>query len=270
MNEPISLSCPDWAIRLHSLADDALDPETTLAMERHIDGCDACRTALTEIQTMKRRIKQDEVRWAAPDALRTSIASAVALEHSQAVKVAPQPTGVSGPTLLTRVWQLVGRWGAAPSMAALGFAIILTFNPVRDGGLQQEVLASHIRSMLANHLVDLQTSDQHTVRPWFNGKVDFSPPVVDLADQGFPLVGGRVDYLGGRVVAALVYRRNDHIVNLFVWPNHGPVQPLRTSTLDGYSFARWSAGGLLFWSVSDASATDMSAFHKLYSARTGF
>jgi anti-sigma factor RsiW len=121
--------------------------------------------------------------------------------------------------------------------------------------------------MLASHLTDVETSDQHTVKPWFNGRIDFSPPVVDLAPQGFPLVGGRVDYIGGRVVAALVYRRHGHIINLFVWPG-SPASQL-TAAREGYNLDEWSADGLSFWAISDVSAADLAAFRDNFSKQAG-
>jgi anti-sigma factor RsiW len=133
--------------------------------------------------------------------------------------------------------------------------------------IQNEIVASHVRSMLASHLTDVETSDQHTVKPWFNGRIDFSPPVVDLAPQGFPLVGGRVDYIGGRVVAALVYRRHGHIINLFVWPGSPASQ--RAATHEGYNLDEWSADGLSFWAISDVSAADLAAFRDNFSKQAG-
>jgi anti-sigma factor RsiW len=118
--------------------------------------------------------------------------------------------------------------------------------------------------------VDVQTSDRHTVKPWFNGKIDFAPPVVDLAPQGFPLVGGRLDYLDGRVVAALVYRRNKHVINLFVRPE--PKRLLRPGfgrPHDGYNLVRWTQGGLEFWAVSDVEPGDLRAFRDAFRAQTG-
>ncbi|MDI1266761.1 MAG: anti-sigma factor, partial [bacterium] len=115
------------------------------------------------------------------------------------------------------------------------------------------------------------TSDQHTVKPWFNGKIDFSPPVVDLAREGFPLVGGRVDYIGGRVVAALVYKRQSHVINLFVWPaaTGSTAAALRPVTSrDGYNIENWNAAGLHFWAVSDVNADDISRFRNAFTHRT--
>jgi anti-sigma factor RsiW len=132
--------------------------------------------------------------------------------------------------------------------------------------LAQEVVSSHIRSMMLNHLVDVPSSDQHTVKPWFNGKLDFAPDVKDFADQGFPLVGGRLDYIDNRTVAALIYQRRKHAINLFIWPapevNNQPAQQL---SVNGYNIIHWTRSGTRYWAVSDVNSADLSEFAKLVS-----
>src|SRR4051794_94884 len=133
----------------------------------------------------------------------------------------------------------------------------------QQDALAQQLVASHVRSMLADHLTDVASSDQHTVKPWFGGKLDLSPPVVDLTTQGFPLVGGRLDYLERRPVAALVYRRNQHVINLFVWPQRAGVLPVGGPTeLQGYNIRHWQEGDLTFWAVSDVNADDLVTFER--------
>lgn len=265
MSQAAAEACHDWADRLHSFADGELDSLHSREVERHLETCAACRAALAQIQTVRQRLGGAGLRWALPDAGRAAVMAALAQEQGTAKL--RHPAEVS---LLDRGWDYLRRWGAVPSFVALAAVVMLTFNPLRGDDLQDEILSSHIRSMLASHLVDVETSDRHTVRPWFNGKIDFSPPVVDLVAQGFPLVGGRVDYFGGRVVAALVYRRNNHVLNLFISPNSERFAHPVASTLDGYNFAKWSAGGLTFWAVSDATASEVSDFHALFSANTGY
>jgi anti-sigma factor RsiW len=138
--------------------------------------------------------------------------------------------------------------------------------PAPGPSLEDQLVSSHVHSMLANHLTDVLTSDQHTVKPWFNGKIDFSPPVVDLKDKGFPLVGGRVDYLNGRVVATLIYRRSGHVINLFIWPSNGT--PVPASERDGYNLENWTQAGLDFWAVSDTSPGELKKFQQDFSEAT--
>jgi len=158
----------------------------------------------------------------------------------------------------------LGRWIAAGSALALAASLTLFVAvPLRGPDLENELVSGHVRSLLADHLTDIKTSDQHVVKPWFAGKLDFSPPVVDLASSGFPLVGGRLEYLSGRVMAALVFRRGEHSINLFIAPgaNKGPTAP-RSDTLsrDGYHILHWTAGGMNFWAVSDLNAAELHEF----------
>jgi anti-sigma factor RsiW len=131
-----------------------------------------------------------------------------------------------------------------------------------DKGLEDQVISSHVRALITGHTTDVVSTDRHTVKPWFNGRIDFSPPVNDLAQQGFPLVGGRVDYLDGRSVAALVYQRRKHVIDLFIWPMTSG-EASGNESLKGYNVIRWSNGGMYFVAVSDLNKMELEQFKNL-------
>jgi anti-sigma factor RsiW len=132
-------------------------------------------------------------------------------------------------------------------------------------GLEQQLISSHVRSLQPGHLTDVQTTNQHIVKPWFNGRIDFAPPVPELADQGFPLAGGRLDSIDGKTVAAIVYHRRLHTVNLFVWP--GAAGHDGTSTEEGFAVAEWGDKGLRFAAVSDIAPDELAQFEQVFRAR---
>ena len=152
--------------------------------------------------------------------------------------------------------------------AAIIFAAIVAFNfvprlqrPGADEFLATQLIASHVRSLMANHLTDVPSSDQHTVKPWLDAKLDFAAPVVDLAAQGFPLLGGRLDYLDNHSVAALVYQRRKHFINLFVWPTTpADSKPRKMVTRQGYHLLHWVDDDFTYWAVSDVNVEDLQTF----------
>lgn len=249
-------ACADKQTLIHGLLDGELDAANALAAEAHIKLCPGCAAELARLESLRRLIRAPGVAHRAPESLRARLLA----QSSPEPEAAPVP-GRSRPR-----WRA---WAAGGVGAAVAASLALLVLPPQIGklgeiGLQDQVVSSHVRSLLANHLMDVATSDRHTVKPWFNGKIDFAPPVRDLASQGFPLAGGRLDYLHDRVVAALVYRRRLHVINLFVWPAKSGEAPAGTARHEGYSIAWWTKGGLEFWAVSDIDPGDLEAFRQAF------
>ncbi|MDB5680099.1 anti-sigma factor [Sphingomonas bacterium] len=240
-------ACADKEMMLHALLDDELDAANAAAVEAHLRGCAGCAAAFEQLRAMRGTLSDDAFRYTAPAALRDRIEAAL-----------PPPARANP-------WPARLGWasGGAGAAIAASLALMLTTAQPAATGLEQQLVASHVRSLLADHLVDIPTSDRHVVKPWFNGKIDFSPPTPDLTPQGFPLVGGRLDYVGGRTVAAVVYRRRLHTINLFVWPVGTLVEPVATAG-DGYNLIHWRQGDLDFWAVSDVAVGDLVQFREAF------
>jgi len=247
MSEP----CPDKELLLHALADGELDAKSALEVEAHVAGCQGCAAELAAIREVKQALAEAPVRYVAPASLYDRLDAALADE-------ARPPRRRRGGI---ETWALGGSITALAAGLAL-FALVPT-----GASLESQLVDAQTRSLQAQHLVDVATSDRHTVKPWFNGKVDFAPPVVDLAPQGYPLVGGRLDHLAGHDAAAIVFRRRAHVINLFVWKGEGPTTPTLEHR-EGYSLVHWSRGGLTYWAVSDVDPPDLLAFQKAYAAAT--
>lgn len=246
-------ACPDNELLLHALADNELDAGNAAALEAHVAGCTECAAELAAIREVKRRLAAAPLAYEAPPSLHARLDAALA------EAAAPLPR--RRPLMAATPWLGGGAIGAIAASLAL-----LMLAPT-SSGLEGQLVDAQARSLEAQHLVDVQTSDRHTVKPWFNGKVDFAPPVVDLAAQGYPLVGGRLDRVDGRRVAALVFHRRVHTINLFIWPGEAPA----TASLErrqGYSLVRWGHGGLVFWAVSDIDPADLTGFQKAFAAAT--
>lgn len=253
--------CPDRELMLQALVDGELDAANALAVESHLKTCQGCQAWFRTLQAMRERLAEPELSPPAPESLRLRVEDMIARESR------PR-TASRGPV---RRWlgRLSGGWSAAGAMAAVAASLMVV--QMSPPSLESQLVASHVRSLLANHLIDVATSDRHVVKPWFNGKIDFAPPVVDLADQGFPLVGGRLDYADNREVAALVYKRRLHTINLFVLPARSrPVawRPFQSHPATSYSVVHWSRGALECWAVSDLDRADLEHFHQLFVARS--
>jgi anti-sigma factor RsiW len=239
--------------------DGELDLVRTIEMETHLKDCPACAQKLENQQEMRDAMRRCSLAYAAPAVLRDRIQSS--LRASIGVEV--QGRRIKWPSL--RIWQWAGAVAVLALFSLSGWQLTARLRaPSSDQRIAGEVFSSHVRSLEANHLMDVVSTDQHTVKPWFDAKLDFSPPVEDLASEGFPLVGGRLDYLEGREVAALIYQRREHFINVFVWPNptgSNSTQPIQSR--QGYHIVRWARGGFQCWAVSDVAASDFADFVRL-------
>ena len=261
-------ACPDREAMLQALLDGELDAANALPVEAHLATCQDCAAHYATMQALRERLATPGIAPEAPARLRENIEAMIAAESRSRFRLRDGARDA-----VRRGWSgLAAGWASAGAMAAVAASLFVVQLQAGGPALEDQLVADHVRSTLANHLIDVATSDRHVVKPWFNGKIDFAPPVMDLVDQGFPLVGGRLDYADNRVVAAVVYRRRAHTINLFVLPAR--TEPWRLGWRPGgaaktsYSVVHWTRGGLDFWAVSDLEAGELEQFHKDFAARS--
>jgi anti-sigma factor RsiW len=251
------MTCEEAALLLDAFVDRELDAGHTRAVESHLRDCPRCAARVRELRTMHRALAAPALRYEAPASLRSRIDS-----------VLPKP---STPHVTTSRRGLLQGFamGSVFSAAAATGLVLLVGRPSEHRDMLADVVGAHLRSMQADHLTDVLSTDQHTVKPWFNGRLDVAPPVVDLTAQGFTLLGGRLDYFD-RPVAAIVYRRRVHVINLFVTPRRESAGASKME-LQGFNVVRWSWSDLDFWVVSDINAEELQEFEDKYLAalRTG-
>lgn len=250
-----SLTCDTARRLLDPSLDGELEPTTQLAFDAHLAACAACREARAGRLALIEGVKSQARRHTAPDGLRQRLALQLA--------AAALPPSIALPSR-RHAWLSGGAW--ASSVAALAASLMLFLaTPGQQDNLDRDLLNAHLRSLVPDHLTDVQSTDQHTVKPWFNGRLPLSPPVPNLAGDGFPLVGGRLDYLDQRPAAALVYRHARHIINLFVWPAAGTAaQPPHLDSRNGYNLLQWSKDGMAYAAVSDLNRPELEGFQRLW------
>jgi len=254
------MNCSEAEVLIHALIDGELDAGHAREVETHVAGCADCSKKLADFRTMRQSMAAADVKDRAPDSLRARIETA--LPAPAAGRPASGSVVEFSPRRFNRRF-FVGGFAVGTALSGV-IAATLVLGVLRDDQAQRltgEVVSAHLRSLQPGHLTDVETSDQHTVKPWFNGKLDVAPPVVDLTAEGFTLIGGRLDDINGETAAAIVYRRRNHIINLFVAENLGAKHAAAAAaTRHGFNVRHFSEGGLDFWAVSDINATELDEF----------
>ena len=247
--------------------DEELSLSESLEFERHLASCERCKRAYEQQRQVSAQLRQNDLRMEAPPELAKRIRAALPVQRSLWQRLGERLGGFSGFGGPGRTGGLGGTLGWAPvgamvvSLVALSWSAGLYLSlPSGDTHLTQELVDSHVRSLQFDHLYDVISTDRHTVKPWFDGKIDFAPPVVDLAQQGYPLVGGRLDYLNGHAVAVMVYRYKLHPINLYVWPGSEAGATPHIYERQGYHLAHWSAAGMNYWAITDAGEGELNGF----------
>jgi anti-sigma factor RsiW len=233
---------PEFQAQIDVALDGELAQAEGAALDAHLAGCATCRAFRDERLALREAIKG--LAPQASDVLTRRVRSAVRAESGARRRFGVLPALAAAASLAVVAvssWQLGARRAAATALA-------------------DQVLASHIRGLMPGHLTDVTSTDQHTVKPWFNGKLDYSPPVSDFAGRGYPLVGGRLDYVGGQPVAALVYARRQHLITVYVWPEARGQASGIARDANGYHVRQWSSGGNVYWIASDLGAAELDEF----------
>jgi anti-sigma factor RsiW len=244
------LNCEFAQLRVHSYSDGELDAVRSAEFERHLETCAECQAKLREIEALHEQLQQGNLFERASPQLRERIQ----------IKIAPE-TARSRQTRRFFI-PAFGALATAAALLVIGFFVLQSRN--QSTRIAAELIDAHVRSLQPGHLTDVLSTDQHTVKPWFDGKLEFIPPVSDFSEQGFPLVGGRLDIVDGHNVAALVYGRRKHLINLFVWPYTETRESLSNSgSQQGFNWLSWRSNEMQFCLVSDASVAELRELQRL-------
>jgi anti-sigma factor RsiW len=247
------MNCDEASVLLHALIDGELDAGHAREVEAHIAACPGCAARLREFQDLRKAMTPAALRYTAPTSLRSRIEGKLPMPRAA---VASRRSVIKG-----------FAFGATASALAASGLLVMVMRNDDERRVLGEVVSAHLRSMQAQHLTDVVSTDQHTVKPWFNGKLDVAPPVADLTALGFALLGGRLDYVDAKPVAAIVYRRRVHVINLFCTPSPGAIRRAAVmQSLQGFNVRRWTENGLNLWAVSDIGADELNEFGEKFEA----
>jgi anti-sigma factor RsiW len=247
------ITCRSALSLIEPYIDGELDAAQKADVERHLNECPNCELVHRRLSGLGTDLRTLAPRYEASDLLRARVLSGV----RKAAATKPRRAFIPWPS---------GAWAIAATVllaVSAGWNVMLLRsqrNPAAE--VAQEIVSSHVRSLIGDHLLDVPSTDQHNVKPWFNGKLDYAPDVKDFAAAGFPLIGGRVDYIGHRPVAALVYKRRQHAINLFVWPSGGPLSMPEAAS--GFHLVAWTAAGMNYCAISDLNPPELRQFTDLY------
>jgi len=249
------MECLHYRDALDARLDGELTPDEARDVDRHLATCANCAREYETLSATHRLLSENLMRYAAPDVLKARIRGAIAEAAAAPREARRAPVW----------WRAVA---AGVVIAAASSALtVAAVNRGRPDTAADELLASHIRSLQPGHLTDVVSTNQHNVKPWFNGRVDVSPSVPNLDSLGFPLVGGRTDYVRARAVPVMVYARRQHMINVYAWPAaSADASPPNDLSRNGYHFVTWRTGGIEYWAVSDLNAAELHAFVATYTA----
>jgi anti-sigma factor (TIGR02949 family) len=246
------VACEQSSTVAQAYLDGELDAVRSAEFEKHIESCAHCTAAVASWDEVRNGIRRVGLRESAPARLKERVFADLH-RNSQSLPIRRTPYAA---------------WLAVAAAVILALFVAARFNPNRTRPnatpeLAAELVDAHLRSLQPGHLLDVVSTDQHTVKPWFDGKLDFAPPVQDFAEEGFPLQGGRLDVASGRTVAALVYGRRKHIISVFIWPSPQPDPPPQSGSVQGYQWTAWSRAGMEYYAVSDVNAADLQQLQAL-------
>ena len=246
------MTCKETKGLLNGYVDGELDSTNSMSVETHMRGCASCLADVENLHDLAAAIENGLLRFKVPARVKRNVQSAIRAANPETRRSVFS-------------WRWASVLAAAVLIIALGWGVTTRWTRSSEETLLiNDIVSSHVRSTMADHITDVSSSDSHTVKPWFSGKLDYSPPAKDLTEQGFRLIGGRLDYLDNQPVAALVYLRSQHVINLFVWPSNSPAfKEPKELARHGYSLIHWTRAGMTYWLISELNLTELSECARL-------
>ena len=251
------MPCEEYGLLLQASFDGELDAAHAAQVERHLSGCAPCSRELERLQALRRTLRTGATRHRLPESARANLLRQLPGEPKPAAPVRPMQRGRRA--MLT----------AMAAALAAGITIdrgLLLLQAPEDRAELDSLVGAHIRALQPGHAIDVVSADGHTVKPWFDGRIEYSPPVKDLGEHGFALIGGRLDYVAGRTVAVIVYRRRQHVIDLFAWPAGEAAAERASHVPDGYHLRRWTQDGFQLAAISDLNEGELDEFVRLWRA----